>query len=211
MSEKPSIDASSNGPFMVKNLNKLTKSNNDELETKPVMALCRCGSSNTKPFCDGTHTKIGFDDRRERKEEYAINEFKGKDITVVDDIGVCSHAGACVRGAPKTFFSWEGEKRISTPDKEIKEEIIETIRKCPSGSLTYKIDGKLYDEYFSEPEIFISKDGPLYVRGGLVFSDPRGAKSHSKDHNTLCRCGSSKTKPFCDGTHKKVGFTDDKN
>jgi len=211
LDKNPSIDVSSNGPFIVKNLKKLTRYDNDALETKPVVALCRCGSSKTKPFCDGTHAKIGFDDKKVPKEEYPITEFEGKDLTVVDNIGVCSHAGFCVKGSPKAFFSWEGEKRISNPDNDDKEKIIETIRKCPSGSLTYKLNGKLYDEYFLEPEIFVSKNGPLFVRGGLLLNDPQAAKPHSKDHYTLCRCGSSKTKPFCDGSHKKIGFTDVKN
>ena len=56
------------------------------------------------------------------------------------------------------------------------------------------------------PEIFISKDGPLHVRGGVEFNDPDGAKPSTTDHYTLCSCGASKNKPFCDGAHKDSGF-----
>ena len=137
------IDISPNGPYIVKNLIKLTNQKK-ELETKEVTALCRCGSSNNKPFCDGTHAKINFDDKKERTETYETNEFEGKDLTIADNPGICSHAGFCDGGSPKVFFSWENKKRISNPNNEEKEKIIKTIRKCPSGSLAYKIDGKLF-------------------------------------------------------------------
>ena len=68
------------------------------------------------------------------------------------------------------------------------------------------IDGKLQDEFFSEPEIFVSKDGPLHVRGGIELNDDE--KPVSKNHYTLCRCGASKNKPYCDGAHKEAGFKD---
>lgn len=207
---KTTIDISPNGPFIVNDLNKLTNSKQD-LETKKVIALCRCGSSKNKPFCDGTHSKINFNDKKERSETYTTNEFVGKDLTVVDNIGICSHAGFCVRGSPKAFFSWEGKKRISNPDKDDKEKIIGTIRQCPSGSLAYKIDGNLLDEYFSEPEIFISQNGPLHIRGNITLNDKSSSELISKEHYTLCRCGSSKNKPFCDGTHKKAEFIDENN
>lgn len=103
------------------------------------------------------------------------------------------------------------KKRISNPNNDEKEKIIETIRNCPSGSLTYKIDGKLYDEFFSEPEIFVSKNGPLNIRGKISLNNPCSSELISREHYTLCRCGSSKNKPFCDGSHKKVGFIDDNN
>jgi len=209
MNEEPTIELTPNGPYIIKNLSKLTNSNNEKFEEKQMQALCRCGTSKNKPFCDGSHVAMKFSDKKDRTETYETLEFEGKEITVVDNIGICSHAGACVKGAPKTFFSWEGEKRISNPDKEDKDTIINTIRKCPSGSLAYKLDGKLHDEYFSEPEIFIGKDGPLNVRGGIELKNRSNSELISKDHYALCRCGSSKNKPFCDGTHKKVGFKDE--
>ena len=75
------IDITPNGPYIVKKLNKLTNSNK-ELETKEVVALCRCGSSKNKPFCDGTHAKINFDGKKDRTETIETNEFEGKDITI---------------------------------------------------------------------------------------------------------------------------------
>ena len=202
--EKPTIDIPEKGPFIVKNLQRLTDAEGNAVEmAKEVIALCRCGASKNKPFCDGTHTEIGFTGAKEREETYPVKEFVGGELTVVDDIGICCHAGECVDGAPEAFFAWDGDERITKPDAETKERIIETIRKCPSGSLAYKVDGELLDEFFSEAEIFISKDGPLHVRGGVELT---GAEVASKNHYTLCRCGASKNKPFCDGAHKEAGF-----
>ena len=156
--EKPTIDVPESGPFLVKNLKKLTDSQDQPIEmAKDVIALCRCGASKNKPFCDGTHSDIGFTGAKERQETYGAKTFEGKELTVIDNVGVCCHAGACVHGAPSTFFRWDGDERISEPDNEEKQKIVDTIRQCPSGSLAYMLQGELQDEFFSEPEVFVSK------------------------------------------------------
>jgi len=203
------IKISEDGPYMVENLQKLTDSNDTEFENKEMIALCRCGASKSKPFCDGSHTDTGFSGKKEREEKFETNEFKGKQITVLDNSGVCCHAGECVSGSPEVFFSRKEGKRISNPDNGDKENIVQTIRKCPSGALTYKIDNELFDEYFSDEEIFISKDGPLHVRGGVDLDDGSKDELNSKKHYTLCRCGASNNKPFCDGIHKMINFNGD--
>ncbi|HIJ11110.1 TPA: hypothetical protein HA278_03565, partial [Candidatus Woesearchaeota archaeon] len=186
-----SITPTKNGPYIVKGLDKLTNPAK-EFPTQEEQALCRCGHSKNKPFCDGSHVAAKFSGVKIRKETYDTIEFKGKEVTVVDNIGICAHAGECTKGVPNVFFSWEGENRISNPDKGDKEKIIATIRKCPSGSLAYKLDGKLHDKYFSEEEIFISKNGPLHIRGGVKLDDKSSKELISKEHYTLCRCGASK-------------------
>ena len=92
------------------------------------------------------------------------------------------------------------------------DEIIEVINKCPSGSLSYSIDGVEYRDQDRDPMITVSSDGPYYLVGGIevVGHEPHGDEV-SNEHCTLCRCGSSKNKPFCDGTHKDIGFKDEKN
>tara|TARA_Y100000758_G_C15972704_1_gene393876 strand:+ start:306 stop:929 length:624 start_codon:yes stop_codon:yes gene_type:complete len=202
--DQPTIDVPDSGPFLVKGLKKLTDAQDQPIDMeKDVIALCRCGASENKPFCDGTHKKIGFTGVNERQETYPVREYEGQQLTIVDNIGACCHDGSCVDGAPGTFFRWEGDERVSVPDESDREKIIATIRKCPSGSLAYKLDGKVHDEYFSEPEIFMAQDGPLHVRGGVVLNEH---STTTTDHYTLCRCGASKNKPFCDGAHKDSGF-----
>jgi CDGSH-type Zn-finger protein/ferredoxin len=173
MSEQtPNIDVPRDGPFLVKGLEKLTDADGNPIPmAKDVIALCRCGASENKPFCDGTHSDIGFTGKKERTETYPVREFEGKELTVDDDIGICCHAGECVHRSPEAFFSWDGDERISEPDKEERDKIIATIRACPSGSLAYKLNGELHDRFFDEPEIYVEKDGPLNIRGGIDFNN----------------------------------------
>ena len=209
-SEKPTIDVMEDAPLIVKGLDKLTDAENQPIPMeKGVIALCRCGKSSEKPFCDGTHSKIGFSGAREQTEDGDVREYEGKEITVVDDVSICCHAGACAEGAEAVFFSEEGDERVSTPDEGTVEQIIATIRKCPSGSLAYKLKDKLHDIYFSGPEIQVTKDGPLEIRGGIELNNPEGPAPRTTDHYTLCRCGASKNHPFCDGSHNDMGFSDE--
>ena len=85
------------------------------------------------------------------------------------------------------------------------------IQQCPSGALSYTIGGVEDDEYSHEPGITISKNGPYRITGGIELEDRVGGqKPQTQDHYTLCRCGGSNNKPFCDGTHWK-GFKDEQN
>ena len=213
--ERPTIEVLEGGPLLVKNLDKLTGADGRPIE-KPVeredgernlFALCRCGGSANKPFCDGTHKENGFSGERGSPEEEEVRVCEGQELTIVDNVGACCHAGECVDGAPEVFFRWEGDERRAVPDADDRQRIIDTIRRCPSGSLAYRLGDELHDEYFSEAEIFVSEDGPLHVRGGPGLVDASGATPVSKDHFALCRCGASKNKPFCDGAHRDAGFT----
>ncbi len=104
MIDKPSIEPVVNGPFLVKNLKDFRNSRGDTIETKPVMALCRCGGSSNKPFCDGTHQKIGFSsDKSNNRVPDKLDTHVGKKITIHDNRGVCAHAGFCTDNSPAVF------------------------------------------------------------------------------------------------------------
>ena len=91
------------------------------------------------------------------------------------------------------------------------EAIVETIRMCPSGALSYAVDG-VEPKLERSPLITVSKDGPYFVVGGPALSDEvTGQQPQTAEHFTLCRCGQSKNKPFCDGTHWCVDFRGEKN
>ncbi len=123
----------------------------------------------------------------------------------MDDFGLCAHAGECVDGAPETFFTKEAGRRVSHPDASPSEQVIAAIRKCPSGSLLYKLRGKVVDDYFTETEVIVTKDGPYHVHLAKLSGDSQPATAN---HYALCRCGASANKPFCDGMHAKVKFSD---
>ena len=207
--KKPSITLAPNGPYIVKALKKCTNKNGS-MEASETMALCRCGASNNKPFCDGTHTKIGFSsDKLEGRLENKNVSYKGKKITIHDNRSVCAHAGYCTDSLASVFRMRE-EPWID-PDAASVEETIEAIRNCPSGALSYSIDNSDNRNAEDEAGIRIAPNGPYVVSGGIELSDTTWGEGVSKNEYTLCRCGGSKNKPFCDGAHWFIKFSDDKN
>ncbi len=204
---KPSINPTPNGPYQVKMLERLVNSHGDLVETKKTVYLCRCGGSKTKPFCDGTHSSIGFRDNKEDdRVPDQLDDYKGKKIDILDNRGTCSHAGFCTSGLPSVFGPTEP---WINPDADSTDAITGTIHKCPSGALSYKLSGKLHNSFSDKPEIFISRDGPYYLRGGIEIEGIDRGEGVSLEHATLCRCGKSRNKPFCDGTHWYADFRDD--
>jgi CDGSH-type Zn-finger protein len=98
------------------------------------------------------------------------------------------------------------------PDGAEPQAIVATIARCPSGALRAAADGAPLPEPARGPAIMVSKDGPYFVVGGPRLNDPMtGQQPQSSEHYTLCRCGQSTNKPFCDGTHWSVGFVDERN
>lgn len=205
----PSITPTKNGPHMVEDLGTLTDPDDKPLRTEPKIFLCRCGGSTTKPYCSGAHMKNGFDSRKITGGELNHrDDYEGKGIVIHDNRGICSHAGHCTDGLPQVWDRdaepWIDAK-AATPA-----EIIEVIEKCPSGALSYSVDGKEHRDRDSEPEIHLRKNGPYEVRGGVELVGEEWGEGASREHFTLCRCGGSKNKPFCDGTHWRIGFRDDR-
>jgi CDGSH-type Zn-finger protein len=201
------IKGAPNGPYLVSGDLALRRPSAKAYPVKGDAALCRCGGSKNKPFCDGTHAKIGFSDRnlaepkKNRRESY-----KGRKITILDNRAICAHAGHCTDGL-KEVFRMREEPWIA-PDAAPVEKIIETIRKCPSGALSYAIDGVEAAAPKRPPAITITDDGPYAVTGGIELDGAKFGDGASREHFTLCRCGASKNKPFCDGSHWEAKFKD---
>lgn len=217
-----------NGPLYLINdrelkvIQNLVNSRDEKLSNVQGIALCRCGASKNKPFCDGTHSIIGFSSKNNNQDNNDNNKNKinlkgksyvGKKITIHDNRSICSHAAECVNNLP-SVFRLNQRPWIDPDDETITiEKIIETIRKCPSGALSYSIDGIGYRDYDGKPLVKVSKDGPYLVSGGieLIGGEAEFPQNVSKEHYTLCRCGASNNKPFCDGSHNSINFRDDKN
>ena len=205
----PSISPKPNGPLIVKNVNKL-KNKHGSVETKPTMALCRCGQSSNKPFCDGTHAKVGFSsDKMERELTDKRDNYEGQKITIHDNRSICAHAGYCTDRL-STVFRMKQEPWID-PDAASVEDIISVVEACPSGALSYSVDGVERSEEKGPAEIFVSKNGPYFVTGEIDLVDTTCGQGASKSTLALCRCGGSKNKPFCDGSHWHNDFEDDHN
>ena len=181
----------------------------DELDTgeRDTYALCRCGDSANKPFCDGSHAAEGFeglDTADASSYDDRSRELGGTGITVRDDRGICVHAGFCGTRATNLW-----KQVADTDESTVRLAVINQVEKCPSGAITYRFDG---DDADTEPDypvqIAAIDDGPLWVTGGIPVTTADGVELETRSRVTLCRCGASGNKPLCDGSHKEAGFTD---
>jgi len=221
---KPKILPLVNGPYYLINdmkpklVDNLQDSKGEPLSTIRGVALCRCGASKNKPFCDGTHGTIGFsslnktlhENDNEKRIKDKRRNFFGKEITIHDNRKICSHAAECVDNLPSVFKL--NERPWIDADGARIQEVINTIRKCPSGALSYSIDDIEYrdPEEKRNPMVTVSKNGPYHITGGieLLGEGVEFGEGASMEHYALCRCGASENKPFCDGAHRNINFND---
>ena len=204
---KPVISCSKNGPMIIKGLENLIDSDGQRLETKAAMGLCRCGASKNKPWCDGTHKDIGFSDElsADRTEDKATR-YEGREVTIVNNPLLCSVAEYCHREL-ESVFNMHNDPWIN-PDGGTLENIKAVIEKCPSGALSYSINGQPQPVSDCDATVTIEKNGPLRITGGIELKDVNWGQGASQEHYTLCRCGVSRNKPFCDGSHLAINFDD---
>ena len=211
--ETPKIACLPNGPYYLLNdttpasVPNLRRANGEPCASVRGVALCRCGGSRNKPFCDGTHGVNGFADRRiaDDTQNRRIS-YIGERITIHDNRSICAHAGFCT-DCLESVFRMRQEPWVD-PNGASTEKIIETIKKCPSGALSYSIETVEYRDQVREPMVTITNDGPYAITGGIELIGVTIGDGASKEHYALCRCGASKNKPFCDGTHWQVEFRD---
>jgi CDGSH-type Zn-finger protein/ferredoxin len=212
MNKKAIITVVENGPYIVQNLDIIENYKGEAFDAKPVMALCRCGASNNKPYCDGAHVDINFQEKnREANAPKKIKKYVGKKITVNFDLSICAHAAICLNTLPSVFdlkcrpwVNAEGAKP---------EMIMATINKCPSGALSYEINDDTNDastanndENCHSSKITVIKNGPLNVEGNVELQGHITCRPSNDKQFCLCRCGHSKNAPFCDGSHFREHF-----
>ncbi len=201
MSEKPTIVPSKNGPYLVTNCRVLKgMTDGKEYPTDGTVALCRCGGSKNKPFCDGTHKRNDFSgDKDPGRVPDNRDEYVGAGITVHDNRGICAHAARCT-DTLSAVFRLKEEPFVDLGGAPA-EQVATTIRGCPSGALSFSIDAVEHRDRESEPMILIVPNGPYAIRGGADLPGVEWGKGASREHFTLCRCGHSQNKPFCNGAH----------
>ena len=125
-------------------------------------------------------------------------------ITVTFDPNRCIHAAECIRTAPKVFDS----RRMRWIQPELGEPalIAAAVHRCPTGALAYSLPNGS-PEAADAAEVRPAHDGPLYVRGEARVETEDGRLIAEGFRMALCRCGATKNAPFCDGSHRAVGFT----
>jgi CDGSH-type Zn-finger protein/truncated hemoglobin YjbI len=211
------IRLSPNGPLLVSNVAGFVNWLGEPLPSRPLMALCRCGSSAMKPYCDGNHAKIAFSDAKDSgRVPDRRNTYIGQQVTILDNRGTCQHSGFCTDRLATVFHAKTDP--FVTPSGGRMDEIIRAVRDCPSGALSYAVDGvearDAVDFHNTRPPtIEVTKDGPYRITGGIALEEARGNDvarnaGASIEHFALCRCGHAQNKPFCTGMHWYVEFRD---
>ena len=200
MSRRPTIKATENGPYRVTNCEMLRGFDGTVYRSDGTIALCWCGGSKNKPYCDGTHARIGFSGAKDpNRVPDRRDNYEGTGVTIHDNRGVCAHSARCTNNL-KTVFKL-GEEPWIDPKGDTVENIVATIQKCPSGALSYSINGVEHRDRDSEPMIMVAPNGPYAIFGGADLLDETWAEGASREHFDLCRCGHSQNKPFCSGAH----------
>ena len=208
MSDRPSVEERENGPLVIKGLRRMLGPDGTEVEIKPVMALCRCGASKSKPFCDGSHNEIGFESRGGTPAGAdRLIAYDGKDVSVTYNPLLCSHAAECGRLASHVFNP--AQKPWVQPDNGTVAEIEAVVTACPSGALALKrADGGREHRLAERCDVVVERNGPYWVQNVTLDASAQGEVRSSRKY-VLCRCGLSGNKPFCDGTHRDAGWSDD--
>ena len=200
------IEVRPDGPLAVTGVERIVGSNGKEVvHAELTVKLCRCGGSMNKPFCDGAHKRSGFTGARVSDgSKDKVRSHAGAGITIHDNRTVCYHAARCIAGLPAVFKP--GTRPWIEPASAPAQQLMEVVRTCPSGALSYSVEGAERPPERWAPSITVVKDGPYAVLGvelaGVAF-----AQGVPRERYTLCRCGASKNKPFCDGSHHEIGFT----
>jgi len=137
-------------------------------------------------------------------------QYTNGEVTVVWKPDLCIHSGICVRGLPEVFNTkaspWIHIEGADT------DKIINQVEACPSGALSYFKNGDEKDEAMNtevDTVVEIMKNGPLMVYGNITVKHKNGTEEKKHKVTALCRCGASSNKPYCDGTHAKIGFKDE--
>ena len=217
--ESPRIIIQENGPYRVAGGPLLTRrdrvlneqgeavdwAKGEDCPARERFSLCRCGHSEKKPFCDGSHRRAGFDgmltaDRADSATRRKV--YPGAGLTLTDDESLCAGYAFCDRHGGV----WDEVGR--TADPQVRQNLMLQVEQCPSGRLQVILGGDVTPfEVRYGPTIAVIPNGPLWVLGGVPVEAPDGFTYEVRNRMLLCRCGQSKNKPFCDGSHWQSQFT----
>jgi CDGSH-type Zn-finger protein len=224
---EPGVTISKNGPYLVNGAVPLAKqtivadgAGNSEAwregkayPAQASYALCRCGHSHNKPYCDGSHARAHFDGTETAsREPYSAQAqvMDGPVMALSDAQALCAFARFCDPNGQV----WN--QVAQTDEAQVRELFVRQVNACPSGRLVAwdRKSGKPV-EHALPKSIGVVEDpaqgvsGPLWLRGGIPVHSADGFAYEVRNRVTLCRCGASKNKPFCDGSHAAIKFRDE--
>jgi len=133
--------------------------------------------------------------------------YPGKAVSVEWNERLCIHIAECGRAKGDLFVG--GRQPWCQPDLVDLEDVIDIVERCPSGALTYEVNKKTVKESpEKENTVMVSYNGPYFLRGDLNIEGTSSNMKGTMFRAALCRCGASKNKPYCDNSHKTIGFKD---
>lgn len=219
MVDQSKIKVSKNGPYLVSGkIPLIRKTILTDVEGTPIewstdyiyhsgenYALCRCGRSKNKPFCDSSHSQIKFDGTEtagQTKYLEKAEKIDGPVLELTDEQDLCASARFCHRAGG----IWN---LIPKSDNiEAKKIAVEETGDCPSGRLMiWDKETRIAIEPKFEKSIVLVEDpsigvsGPIWMRGCIPVESCGGEIYEIRNRVTLCRCGKSSNKPFCDSSH----------
>jgi uncharacterized Fe-S cluster protein YjdI len=204
--QERAIKPSLNGPLLVTNIDRFIDAAGAALETSPEMALCRCGGSKNKPFCDGTHARIGFssavDPNEPDRTPDQSRDYRGAEIIVHFNRLQCSASEQCHKNLSTVFRV--GERPWIQADNDKVERVIEIVTRCPSGALRYTRNDELGPSAMTRPASASVRTVPRGRAHSAAHRPPNDGRLH--DDHAPCR---QPWQPLCDGSHWKVKFTDE--
>jgi CDGSH-type Zn-finger protein/uncharacterized Fe-S cluster protein YjdI len=137
-----------------------------------------------------------------RRTEGVVDYIEGRDLTLIYEGKKCIHSRFCVTWGPKVFIANVKGPWIN-PDAMSTETLTEIAHVCVSGAIRYKRKDGQPDEAAPPVNLISVREGGPYAVRADIRLDGAPAVSYRL---TLCRCGASKNKPFCDGSHHEVNF-----
>jgi len=139
-----------------------------------------------------------------------VIKYTRDNITVLWKPDLCIHSKKCWQELPEVFNpkvrQWVNMQGAAT------DRIMEQVSKCPSGALSYiqtTTDITPTEHATTTTAVEVLQNGPLMVYGNLTVKDKIGNETTKSKVTAFCRCGASANKPFCDGSHIRVGFKDE--
>ncbi len=225
--QKMHITVTERGPYLVYGAPPLmqqiieTNQNGDSVEyrkgrefstDKQPTALCRCGRSKSAPYCDSSHVDAIWDPQLSAPQDSLLSEadvLESETLSLLDDQRLCVYARFC---HPKGG-TWRLTEESADP--EARKEAIRQASLCPGSRLTAwgRDNEKPYELKFDadiclleDPAIGVSSG--LWIRGGIPIFKESGEPYEVRNRVVVCRCGSSHNKPFCDGSHAQVRWSD---
>ncbi len=163
-----------NGPYLVTNVPTIVTHLGQPLPAPPQVALCRCGNSARKPFCDGSHAD-GFTDAKDpNRVPDRRDTYHGEQVTIFDNRGICQHSGLCTDRLSTVFRT--SQEPFVAPSGGRMDEIIRSVRDCPSGALSLAFAGGPEERDLTdghgrrEPAIEITQDGPYRITGRIALT-----------------------------------------